>query len=452
VVENFFVTGTPAGTHDTHGWPTFAGWPRPESLTHEGTYWKWIERAWRGGLRVMVNDLVENRALCEIYPLKQNDCNEMNSVRSQAREMFALQDYIDAQFRGPGKGFFRIVRTPAEARRIINEGKLAVVLGVEVSEVLDCGRRGDTPLCDQRQIVTQLDELYDLGVRSLFPVHKFDNALGGTAFDSGGTGLLVNTGNKYATGEWWEAERCAPGAEADNAPTNLSGNSELVHAVLGDAVAPLLEPVTDLPVYPPPPLCNPKGLTSLGTFVVNQLADRGMITETDHFSVKARQQALAILEGRRYPGLITSQSWGDLTSQRRIQALGGTVAPYAETSPTYVEAWRDARAGAPAGRFFGIGYGTDTNGLGTQAEARPPSGNPVTYPYRTFDGGTVMQQQRSGSRRYDINTDGAAHYGLFPDWVEDLRKLAGSAIVNDLANGPEAYLRTWEAAHAARVR
>ena len=51
VAENFFVTGTPVGTHSTDGWPTFDGWPRPESLTHEGTYWKWIERAWRGGLR-----------------------------------------------------------------------------------------------------------------------------------------------------------------------------------------------------------------------------------------------------------------------------------------------------------------------------------------------------------------------------------------------------------------
>ncbi len=53
--------------------------------------------------------------------------------------MVALQDYIDAQFGGPGKGFFRIVKTPAEARSVINDGKLAVVLGVEVSEVLDCG-------------------------------------------------------------------------------------------------------------------------------------------------------------------------------------------------------------------------------------------------------------------------------------------------------------------------
>ena len=147
VVENFISNGSPVGTHSTEGWPSFAGWPRDESQTHEGTYWKWIERAWRSGLRIMVNDLVENRALCELYPYKQNNCNDMASAYKQAEDMHALQDYIDAQFGGPGKGFFRLVRSSAQARKVINEGKLAVVLGIEVSEVLNCGQYNGTPKC-----------------------------------------------------------------------------------------------------------------------------------------------------------------------------------------------------------------------------------------------------------------------------------------------------------------
>ena len=34
--------------HDPVGWPTFKDWPAYNSLTHEGSYWKWLERAWRG--------------------------------------------------------------------------------------------------------------------------------------------------------------------------------------------------------------------------------------------------------------------------------------------------------------------------------------------------------------------------------------------------------------------
>jgi hypothetical protein len=375
----------------------------------------------------------------------------MDSVRLQALDLFALQDYIDAQFRGPGKGFFRIVRTPAEARRVINRGKLAVVLGVEVSEVLGGGKTGSTPHCTRADIDRELDALYAMGVRSLFPVHKFDNALGGTAFDNDATGLLVNVGNKYATGEWWDAEPCAPGAEADNSPLDVDGNQQVLEQVLGQAVAPLLG--GDLPSYPSGPLCNPKGHTALGAHAVNGMIDRGMIVETDHFSVKARDQALDILEARAYPGVISSHSWGDLTSKRRIQALGGVVSPYANTSPQYVEDWRAARAGRKPGTLFGVGYGADTNGLGAQPDPRPgAAANPVVYPYRSFDGGTVMHQQRSGTRLWDINTDGGATYGLFPDWVQDLRQVAGDQIVADMANGAEAYLRMWARAHAARSR
>ncbi|HEV7721630.1 MAG TPA: hypothetical protein VGO60_10110 [Iamia sp.] len=452
VAENFFTTGTPVGTHESDGWPTFGGWPRADSLTHEGTYWRWIERAWRGGLRIMVEDLVENRALCEIYPLKAGtSCNEMDSVRLQAADMYALQDYIDAQFKGPGQGFFRIVKSSAEARRVINDGKLAVVLGVEVSEVLDCGRTGATAHCTRESISAGLDELRALGVRSLFPVHKFDNALGGTAYDNDATGLLVNVGNKYATGEWWQPEPCAPGAaESDNTPTNLNGNQEVLAAVLGEGVRPLLG--GDLPAYPTGPLCNPRGLTDLGRYTIRAMADRGMIVETDHMSVKARDEALDILEQRRYAGLISSHGWGDGVSQERLQDLGGVVSPYAETSTDYVEAWRQARA-TRAGGLFGIGYGTDTNGLGAQAGVREGNAaNPVTYPFRTFDGGTVVDRNVSGSRVWDVNLDGAAHYGLFPDWIEDLRVIAGPQIVADMANGAEAYLQMWAKAERSAAR
>jgi hypothetical protein len=39
-----------------------------------------------------------------------------------------------------------------------------------------------------------------------------------------------------------------------------------------------------------------------------------------------------------------------------------------------------------------------------------------------------------------------AHYGLYPDWMEQLRLLAGQPIADDLMSGAEAYLQTWERA------
>jgi hypothetical protein len=135
----------PVTSYDPVGWPTFSYWPQSNTLTHEQFYWKWLERSYHGGLRLLVNLLVENTALCEVYPLKRNSCNEMDSVRLQAQRVFELQDYIDAQSGGPGEGWFRVVTSPAQARAAINAGRLAVVLGIEVSEVLDAAPPSTSP-------------------------------------------------------------------------------------------------------------------------------------------------------------------------------------------------------------------------------------------------------------------------------------------------------------------
>ena len=100
---------------------------------------------------------------------------------------------------------------------MINAGKLAVVIGVETSQPFDCLYRDGVAICTVEQIDSGLQELWDLGVRSLFPVHKFDNAFGGTAMDSGTTGILVNLGNMYMTGRWWEVSAC-PGTDSDSTP------------------------------------------------------------------------------------------------------------------------------------------------------------------------------------------------------------------------------------------
>lgn len=456
IAENLLSAGSLTGTHSNKGWPDFDGWPRHDSLTHEGTYWKGIERAWRGGLRILVADLVENRALCEIYWLKKNPCGDMDSLRLQAKHVYDLQDYIDAQFKGPGRGFFRIVKSPQEARAVIAEGKLAVVIGVETSQPFDCLYRDGVELCSEAQIESGLEELWNLGVRSMFPVHKFDNAFGGTAMDGGTTGLLVNLGNKYMTGRWWEVSAC-PGTDSDRTPAGFGPALPPLYASLvqlpsdqtvfdAALTAPLAtEP---LPSYPSGPVCNVRGLTGLGEYLINRMIDKGMMIEADHLSVRARARVMTILESRGYSGVITSHGWADDTSRARIQALGGFVAPYASTTHDYVDEWRKARATHPAGSLRGFGFGTDTNGLGKQAAPRPGAAteNPVTYPFTSVDGSSTIHQSQWGTRFWDFNRAGASHYGLFIDWIEDLKHVAGHEIVNDLANGAEAYLHMWERA------
>ena len=443
----------PVAGHSHDGWPTFAGWPRHDSLTHEQVYYKWLERAWRGGLRMMVNLLVDNNELCKIYPYKRNSCNEMDGVRLQARRIHELQDYIDAQSGGPGEGWFRIVTDPFEARRVMNEGRLAVVLGIEVSVPLDCGITLDVPRCDSNAIRTGLDEVYDLGVRQMELANKFDNAFTGVAGDSGTTGLVVNQGNLADTGRYWQMETCtATDGEAHDktqmnfhddspAPDELTGRDALagrIFAEFGRSGA--------APVYPQGPHCNVRGLTDLGKEMIRGMAERGMIFDPDHMSARAQTQALDYVQSLDYSGIVSSHSWSNVTIYPRVYELGGIVTPYAGDSTGFVHDWMQRRGWADDRYYFGLGYGSDVNGFGAQGGPRGADApNPVTYPFQGF-GGVTVGQQHSGTRIYDINVDGVAHYGLYPDWIEDLRRQAGDAIVDDLARGPEAYLQMWERA------
>ena len=70
VTGNLLRTGLPFGTHDTHGWPTFSGWPVNDTVTHQQTYYVWLQRAWMAGERLVVAQTVEDQPICEIEPVK----------------------------------------------------------------------------------------------------------------------------------------------------------------------------------------------------------------------------------------------------------------------------------------------------------------------------------------------------------------------------------------------
>ncbi len=125
----------------------------------------------------MVNLFVESNALCNLQPTKTHDCNEMNTVRLEIEQLLKMQDYVDAQFGGPGKGWLRMVKDPFEARKVVNDGKLAVIMGVEISRLFDCRLLNGVSECTRESVRRDLDALQRAGVRSLEIAVKTDNAL-----------------------------------------------------------------------------------------------------------------------------------------------------------------------------------------------------------------------------------------------------------------------------------
>jgi len=465
------VTSNP-GPHATEGWPDYPFWPRHDSLQHHQSYYRWIERAHLAGLKILVNHLVHNQVLCQINPQKQNDCDTMAAIEMQATQMHAMQDYIDAQHGGPGEGWFRIVTDPVQARQVIGEGKMAVILGVEASKVLNCGEFLDAPECTREQIVERLDRLYAMDVRSLFPVHKFDNAFGGHLPDlsSGiGIGPVLYAGNILETGHTIEFEDC-PHDHGDDAPPLSTLPDPLAPLGIIDQLLFQLDYVGDrfpatpeqLAQYDPrrgtDHLCNTRGLTDLGFFLVEELMKRRMMIETDHISRKAAEQILALTGRRGYPVINSHGSWGGTEALRdQVANQGGVAASFASVRGNWVdELSRDGNrtrdAAFKVGPFGGAGFASDVNGI-AQLAGNPgtPEQSDLLYPFLSVDGRVRFDAQRTGDHEFSLYEGrGVAHYGLYADQIADM--IANSDrpaeqiedAVNQLFTSAEAYLRMWE--------
>ena len=439
------LSGRP-GPHDTRGWPTFPEWPSWHSYTHEQAYYKWLERAWKAGLRIAVDLLVDNAKFCDIYPYKRNPCDEMNTLRLEIQRTREFQDYVDAQEGGPGKGWFRIVKDPFEARRVINDGKLAVVLGIETSRLFDCTLWDEVPQCDQATIDRYMNDFHDLGVRSLQLINKFDNALGGVAGDANEGGIVINTLNKLETNRYWRMETCTNADREhvhDKPQPTISGEDRLAIALVQ-----LFVPNGATPVYGPAPHCNQYGLSHLGEYLLRRAMQKGILLDPDHLSVLARQRFMDVVESARYPGVLSSHSWSTPDAFPRIYELGGTIAPAGDGVKEFVKDWRAHKAvWNSKWPVFGFGFGSDVNGFSAMPPPRDDADKtPLKYPFTSFDGKVTFERNRAGERVWDINTEGVAHYGLYADWLADVRQVGGEEMIKDVFNSAEHYLEMWERA------
>ncbi|QYJ91478.1 ricin-type beta-trefoil lectin domain protein [Shewanella halotolerans] len=438
--------------YDTRGWPDFPHWPNYKQMSHMGYYYKWLERAYLGGQRMIVTHIVENEVLCNLQSsvnpaawVGHNSCNTMDSIRLQIQRLKEMQTYIDAQAGGIGRGFFRIVTSPEQARAVIADGKLAVLMGIEASETFNCGLKDN---CDRADVERQLQEIYDLGVRVLYPTHKFDNRFGGSRVEDG----LINVGQVLSTGYAFDTQEC----DADTHGPAMTSGFPLLGSipVIGDIANSIVNPQ----YQPDIEHCNQQGLSDLGVYLVNRMIDKKMLIELDHMSEKTASSVLAIAEARQYSGVISSHSWmtqgknGELHNNlKRAVQLGGFVTPYNWTATEVAKTigqYLDEVEQTPY--VHGVSFATDMSGLGNQPGPREDADiHPLRYPFTT-EFGLVIDKQQSGNRTYNYNLDGMAHYGMVADHLEDIRQQAPARIYEAVMHSAEAYLQMWERAEANR--
>jgi hypothetical protein len=306
-----------------------------------------------------------------------------------------------------------LVYDPGQARQVIEQGKLSVLVGVEASNPFGCSEYLGLPQCDRGDVDRGIALYRRLGIRSMFIAHWVDNAFTGAALQGGTTGTFIGAMQTEQTGLPFETGPCPEAGQGDT--------------------------------------CNSKGLTDLGVYLVQRLMDAHMLIEVDHMSERARLTLLQMAEARRYPLVSSHTNTGGIwtpSDLQRLYALGGFATARPDTAQKLAQSILSFQRYVRQGQFLGVGLGTDTGGFNSSPGPDPGAAStPLHYPFRSYDGNVQFACQLAGPRKFDLNRDGVANYGLYADLLAYMRQQnGGDAATKLLFRSAEGYLQTWEAA------
>lgn len=454
-VDDTMGLGTGDDTKSYWGAPYFTGWPKWHSTTHQQVYYKWLERAWAGGMRVMVMLAVNNEFACATSKhLRGTNCSwSMPGIDRQLDAAIEFQAWHERQ---PGGGWFKIVKSAAEAEQVVRAGKLAVILGIESDTLFGCKQKpfvaGSTNQQNSRQACTpefvngEVDKYYAKGVRYIFPVHDFDGGFAGSALFID----VLDTANGTIMGSGFKSAAC-PG----------------ISDTLG---------------------CNTRGLTpGAGPALLGKLMDQGWLIDLDHMSAKGIDETFALANARGgYPFFIGHGLFNEVyaagrnrhermrtaaqLAQLRLSGSVVSVMTQDELKPGQTTCAHSSVSFAQnlnyaAGKMGAVAFGSDFNGFaphvgprfgpeacGKNAAQGSAQGtiasSGLAYPI-TVPGFGVFDRQVTGQRTFDFNTDGLAHIGLYPDLLADLARQGHS--IEPLMGSAALVVNAWKKATAPKA-
>lgn len=495
--------------HGPCGAPTFLNWPRHDTLYHQQMYIDWLRRAHVHGLRLMCAVAVNNELLARLCgAVRYSDPNMLESQVRGLRQMVAHAERVALDAGQPP--WLGIADSPAAARSLIADGRLALVVGVEMDTLESLARRTgndepshlsagpslptrslhDAPF-ELAEVGAVLDALQALGVSMVNPVHLADNSFGGTAIYDDRFDLL----NRWLRGSYLAAE---PSPEVAFQLGKSSGVTMAAMRALAQ-----VPPRSDAGLNGPEGHVNAKGLSPVGRAFVEEAMRRGFIVDVDHLSSKAVDEVLALARARNYPvvsshatfrelGLLRDET-ADTLAQRNeamrsleqvdaILALGGMVAPLTHqhrcrshgssavandchgSSKSFAQAFLYAVEAVQRAGNGGVALGSDFNGSAQQPRPRYGPGSTQLDVERVlyegegdpaaiaayFTGRPLSRHRLPGrAQPFDINVDGLAHYGMLADFVEELRRVhIPPQAIDTLFDSAEAFVQLWERCRA----
>ncbi len=411
-------------THLTQGAPDFKQWPAWNDIKHQQVSAEWLKAAHDKGFNLMVASVVNNQWLSAALIASGNYDDKLSpsDMESAKRQILSLQQ-MDA-----ASDWYTIVRDPWEARRAIARGELAVMLAVEVSDLMP---PADGPW---RQ---QLHDLYHMGVRSIQIAHQTNNRFSGAAYHRDIFQVLSQVKHRF------------------DKQAEFASDPDGVH--------------------------NAIGLSAEGYELLDEMIRLNMQIDLAHLPLKTQQQIYQhVAKKHKYYPLFNSHTRMDplLRNQEKkflkefvttpetlayVRETGGVLGLRTGEDPMLayqgtgknpvianncdgsIKSWLQFYQYADD-RGVNLAFASDFNGFITQMA---PRFGPEACANAMDSQTRAEQAQAQGPR--DINASealqefdekGLAHVGLLPAVIEDMKRLG--ADTQNIESSAERFLKMWE--------
>jgi uncharacterized protein (TIGR02145 family) len=301
-----FIMGGDA--HEPGGWPDFIHFPKFTSKTHQQQHVEMLKRAFEGGLKLFCALAVNNMYVPSLGMGPGNNGLPFDDESVIVRQMEAIKKMVKEN-----NDWMEIALSPTEARRIILQGKMAVVLGIEVDNLgnfksptfnwKDEGLFGKqnkplvplTPLNADELLERKLNDYWMAGIRQITPMHYISGLFGGAAIFRAELAAQQFTFNNNISVKSGIDKKIPYSLYSDYTSLLLLSNPPLMTKIGFEEK--ILTP------YGPSRLStiNAQRITPVGVTLIKKMMDKGFLIDSEHMGYETKEDLFDLAVIKKYP-------------------------------------------------------------------------------------------------------------------------------------------------------
>ena len=302
-----FIIG--ADPHEALGWPDFLEFPRFNSKTHQQQHVEFLKRAWQGGLRLLCALAVNNMYVPSLLLGPGNDGTPFDDETVVQQQITEIK-----QMAAQNGDWMEIALSPKDARRIILQGKLAVVLGIESDNLgnfkaasynwidKNAGALWNNPLITltdvnaDQLLEAKLTDYHFKGVRQITPIHYISGLFGGAAVFRAELAVQQSAFNNDVNVKDGINKHIPYSLYADyTVITTFSNPPTVTKAAYGSLIKSFGGGPTHLSTI------NNLGITNIGTKLIEKMMVKGFIIDSEHMGYETKENVFSLAGARNYP-------------------------------------------------------------------------------------------------------------------------------------------------------